>query len=163
METEQVDVSGAYRRFAAWTPALRKYVAEEMGEFVLDLPGYTIGRYLSGDPLHNRHGGSGLAGSLNSLPIEQTDTEIRTAYGSNLIYAYVHEVGGSFHIPEHERLLTQVFGRKVDPHKITVRAHDAYFPKRSFIGPTIEDKAGTFRAAMDRAATAAAEEANGAA
>jgi hypothetical protein len=98
---------------------------------------------LSGDPLHRRTGV--LASSINvggtgtASKYEDLGAQIIARIGTKVRYGKVHEDGGTFQIPAHERRLTQVFGKPVSERTITVSAHTATFAQRSFLRSTLRD------------------------
>ena len=55
-------------------------------------------------------------------------------------YARINEFGGTFQIPEHERRVTQIFGKQVEPFMQTVRAHSATYPERSFLRSSLAER-----------------------
>jgi hypothetical protein len=114
---------------------------------------------LSGDPLHRRTGV--LASSINvggtdtATAFEESPTEIVGRIGTKVRYGKVHEDGGTYNVPAHERMLSQVFGRPVEPHAISVAAHSVTFPQRSFLRSTLREMAPTLRANIERAVSSA--------
>lgn len=92
---------------------------------------------LSGDPLHRRTGV--LASSINST-VDDSGDSIIGRVGTKVRYGAVHEYGGTFNIPEHERRVFAGKGKKkttVSTH--TVRAHTATFPERSFLRSVLSE------------------------
>lgn len=87
---------------------------------------------------------------------EEDDTSITGSAGINsgkAKYPAVHEYGGTFTVREHTRKLTMVFGRPVKSvREITVRAHQATYPERSYLRSTLRENEARIRAAIARAA-----------
>lgn len=98
---------------------------------------YVRAEKLSGQVLRN------ITGTLRRSihPDAQVEgTKVTGIVGTNVEYAKVHERGGTFHIKEHERMQTQAFGRPMVPRMVTVSAHNATFPKRAFLLPSLQEK-----------------------
>lgn len=86
---------------------------------------------LSGDVLKVRTGR--LRRSINHK-MESSDTVIAATVGTNVKYAAVHELGGTFKIPDHLRMQKMAWGKPMKmPRKVNVRAHSATYPRRSFL------------------------------
>jgi len=97
---------------------------------------YVKGSKLSGQVLRNRSGH--LRASI-SYALMIADQGLTAQVGANVEYAHVHEYGGDFAIKAHQRMMTQAFGRPVAiPRMISVRAHDAHYPERSFLRSSLE-------------------------
>ncbi len=107
---------------------------------------------VSGPVLKNRTGH--LRAGINAQ-FDETDTSITGSAGINsgkARYPAVHEFGGTFKIREHLRLLTQVFGKPVEKRRmITVRAHTATYPERSYLRSTLRENESRIREALRRA------------
>lgn len=69
----------------------------------------------------------------------------RIIFGSEVEYAAVHEYGftGNVSIPQHQRTITQAFGRPIAPTQVTVSAHskNMRIPKRPYLVPGLDDQA----------------------
>lgn len=105
--------------------------------YMAKLAEYVRVNKLSGQVLKNR------TGTLRRSIHPRADIEGGTVVGivgTNVEYAKVHELGGVFHIKEHARLQTQAFGRPIIPRLVTVSAHNAAFPQRAFLLPSIQEK-----------------------
>ncbi len=125
-------------------------------------------RKLSGPVLHNVTGT--LRRSIH-FRTEQSDTALKGLVGSfagypnprggeqAAGYARINEFGGTFTVPEHERRVTQIFGREVEPFIQTVRAHTATYPERSFLRSSLRDEKKNivkeFRLSMNEALSGA--------
>lgn len=74
---------------------------------------------------------------------EETETSITGSAGIGkeaAKYPAVHEFGGTFTIREHTRRMTQAWGRAVkNPRQITVRAHAAIYPERSYLRSSLRE------------------------
>jgi phage gpG-like protein len=69
--------------------------------------------------------------------------------GTDKKYGAVHELGysGPVTIKEHQRRITQAFGKKISPQSITVHAHSRIkvtYPKRPFLEPAIKAESKNF-------------------
>jgi len=110
---------------------------------------YVKGSKLSGQVRRNRSGH--LRASI-SYALMIADQGLTAQVGANVEYAHVHEYGGDFAIKAHQRMMTQAFGRPVAiPRMISVRAHDAHYPERSFLRSSLEENAASIRAAIEAA------------
>jgi phage gpG-like protein len=105
---------------------------------------------LSGQVLKNRTGT--LRRSIHPGAVIDVDGGTVTGLvGTNVSYARVHENGGTFQIPSHQRHITQVFGRPIEPRFITVAAHSARFPQRAFLRPSVEERRPVIMKAIKKA------------
>ena len=110
---------------------------------------YVKGSKLSGQVLRNRSGH--LRASI-SYALMIADQGLTAQVGANVEYAHVHEYGGDFAIKAHQRMMTQAFGRPVAiPRMISVRAHDAHYPERSFLRSSLRESRDRIIAAIERA------------
>lgn len=86
---------------------------------------------------------------------EETDTSIVGSAGigkAEAKYPAVHEFGGTFTIREHTRRMTTAWGRAVKtPRQISVRAHTATYPERSYLRSTLRDNEARIKAAIEAA------------
>ena len=133
------------------SPKLRDILAEKVNGFSIGLQSYIVGSNLQGGtPLHRRSGT--LSDSITVGPIEQTQHSVSQVTGTNVEYAHVHELGGTFDIREHLRRMTLsgITGQKHDA-LVTVRAHQATYPKRAFMKPSVQEKSGEFTQAVAEA------------
>jgi hypothetical protein len=98
-----------------------------------------------------------LRRGINAL-FEETETSItgRAGIGKEKAkYPAVHEYGGVFTIREHLRRLTQAFGRLVKvPRQISVRAHTATYPERSYLRSSLRENESRIREALAKAVAA---------
>lgn len=122
-------------------------VYTEMGSQMARLAEYVRASKLSGQVLKNRTGT--LRRSIHGEAAVDGNT-VTGKTGTNVEYAHVHEDGGLFHIPEHQRQLTMVFGRPIEPRFISVRAHTANFPQRAFLRPSMAERKAGITAALNR-------------
>jgi phage gpG-like protein len=113
---------------------------------------YSRQYYLSGSPLNRRTGT--LSRSITGSATREGNRVIGKV-GSDVVYAHVHERGGVFEIPEHMRrtgygargaritMLTKSGNVRAAVKSMTrgvVRAHDATFPQRAFLAPSLTDR-----------------------
>lgn len=128
------------RRYAI-VDRLYRSMLEQMAR----LAEYVRARKLSGQVLRTRTGT--LRRSIHPGAKVEGNT-ISGTIGTNVEYAHVHENGGLFRIPAHSRTLTMVFGQPVAPRPIAVRAHNAVFPQRAFLRPSLEERRSSIVAAL---------------
>ncbi len=158
-----VDDSQLRRVFENWTPELTEALKSHVLRYAIGLQSWVKTTYLSDDPLHQRTGK--LFNSINYSPVEVGDHRVSSNVGTNIKYAAVHELGLTVTVPEHQRTMSAVFGRPVEPRMITVGQHEASYPVRAFLAPSISDTADDWQTEMDQAvedAAAAVEAASGA-
>lgn len=108
------------------------------------LQSYIVTTKLSGQVLKRR---TGLLASSINVGGPETATQfiadaaqITGKVGTKVVYGAVHEYGGTFHIPAHERIM--------DARTSAVRAYDAHFPERSFLRSGLQDRQAQIRAAI---------------
>jgi phage gpG-like protein len=148
-------------RFEALPAKVRAALVDAMKREWFRIQAAVVTDKLSGDPLHRVTGV--LASSVNvggtdtATAFEETPAEIIGRIGTKVRYGVVHEKGGTFSIPAHERTISQVFGRPVTPHAVSVRAYTATFPQRSFLRSTLDEMAPAVRASIERAVAEALE------
>jgi hypothetical protein len=88
----------------------------------IDLQAYIVNNKLSGDPLQQRRGGRGLAGSIRAMPAEiEGETVSGEVQGAGGVawYGKLHEYGGTFDVPDGRRV---ALGSKLDRRKLMVNA-----------------------------------------
>lgn len=95
-----------------------------------------------------RAGGS-REGSVR-IEINKKGTAAKLIKTVSTPYAAVHEEGysGTVRVPEHERTITQAFGRPVATRRVRVRAHDRtmHIKKRPYLGPALEEAVPSIQA-----------------
>jgi hypothetical protein len=134
-------------------PAVRRHLRTAIKEESIDLSTYIKSQKLSGQVLKTKT--THLRDSITFLEPVENENSIVGGVGSSggkmAIYGRVHEYGGVFHIAEYERTCAKVFGRDVTPHLITVSAHDAHYPERSFMRSGLADRTPSIKAALEKA------------
>jgi phage gpG-like protein len=119
------------------------------------LQSYVVRTKLSSQVLHRVTGN--LASSINvggpntASEFTETPVEIVGRVGTRVVYGAVHEYGGTFKVPAHQRTITQVFGRDVTPTVVSVAAHNVTFPERSFLRSSIQDMGTQIRQSIVKA------------
>lgn len=148
--------SAIVARFERLPATLREAVVAAMKREWFRIQAAVVTSKLSGDPLHRRTGV--LASSINvggpqtaSEFVDEPD-EIIGRIGTKVRYGFIHEYGGTFAIPSHDRRVEARLGGK---STTTVREHQATFPERSFLRSTLEEMRPSVLANI-RAAVAAA-------
>lgn len=137
--------------------ARKERIRQACQEFGIEQQSYVREQKLSGNPLHQRSGD--LSNSIHST-VEESPRGFAVFVFSlggregRLVvpYAKVHEFGGTFTIPEHERRVaapSALVGKpKVRGFKAvtvqTVREHTATYPERSFLRSSQLERANVF-------------------
>ena len=125
---------------ASVVPRLLALIAKNFVPFLIRMQSHVKKTYLSGQPLKRRTGQ--LSESIHYRVDEQGLEVIGELFAGpeTRDYAGVHERGGTFTIPQHTRLITMVWGRRLrTPVEATVTAHKATFEERAFLRPTLAD------------------------
>jgi phage gpG-like protein len=132
------------------TPRVGAALARRMQEVVILMRDRIVALKLSGQVLRNRTGT--LRRSITTKVTRQPDviTGI-VGVGSKAWYGKLHEYGGTFAVPAHERVSSK--GKAY-----TVRAHSVHFKQRSFMRSTLRESQGKIR---DTLALALKEAVNG--
>jgi len=110
---------------------------------MLELQAKIVGEKLQGQVLAHRSGK--LAGSIRVVPaiVEGTSVVgIVQGAGGPAFYGRVHEFGGTFDIPTHQRKVGATKEKIRARLGGTVRAHTATFPQRSFMRTSLEEMRG---------------------
>ena len=123
---------------------LRAELVRTITEDAFSLQAHIVTDKLSGQVLHRRTGN--LASSINTK-IGGSATSVEGTVGTNVGYGRIHELGGTFRIPEHERRINR--GGIQD--SVLVRAHSATFPKRSFLASSLQDMSTRIKADLNAA------------
>lgn len=110
-------------------PTVRQALHDAMLAQVLRVQAAVVTSKLSGDPLHRRT--ARLASSITSKVEDRADGLVGRI-GTNVVYGRVHELGGTFEVPAHER-------KTKSGKTSTVRAHTATFPQRSFLRSVLHE------------------------
>lgn len=143
-------------RFQVAGQNVRNRILKELERLALMGQAKTVSEKLQGNPLHHRTGNLSRAVQQSAGTSDEGDRLIGYWGVTRLApYGAVHEMGGVFHIPEHTS--TSRLG-----NAFSVRAHDALFPQRAFLGPTLLSLEPTIRTRLAIAAREAfmTEEAN---
>lgn len=145
-------------KLKAMPPLVRNRLRSVIDKLTKDLARYVQFSKLSGQVLHVRT--NVLRSSIGTGEVEETATGVHGIVGTNVVYGRIHELGGTVTIKEHMRMMTVAFGRPVrDPHPISVRAHQANYPQRSFLVSALEDKSVHITTTMVDTVRSAAKEA----
>jgi phage gpG-like protein len=129
-------------------PSLRQALHDAMMVQMFRIQRAVVTEKLSGDPLHRRTGV--LASSINAT-VEDRGDDIVGRVGTKVFYGRIHEYGGTFEIPAHER-------RTKSGKTTTVRAHKATFPERSFLRSVLSELRPSVVDAIQTAIKNAAQE-----
>lgn len=144
----EVDGSRAIARLHAFSPKLMQTLPPHVERYAIYLQSYVREHKLSGDPLHRRSGN--LSNSINYQPISVSENSVETAVGTNLPYGRVHELGGTFQIPAHMAVSSR--GKEY-----MVRQHEATYPQRAFLSPSLQETTGSFVYEVSQAVREAAD------
>lgn len=139
----KTELVAKWKNIAAQLPSL---ITDEMKTRMVQLADYVRTNKLSGNPLNRRSGR--LSRSINGNASAAGTIVTGTVGSKGVPYAHVHETGGTFDIPAHERLITVVFGKPVVPHSISVKAHEANYPQRAYLKPSLEENRAQIIAAL---------------
>jgi phage gpG-like protein len=129
-------------RFGQVVPSIRAEMVKTLGGVGFEMVGYIRAEKLSGQVLHRRTGQ--LSNSVTNKVVEGPET-VSAVVGANTPYAGIHEYGfsGTVMVSAHSRMVTMVFGKRVSPREIFVRAHSARMnlPERSYMRTGLRDRA----------------------
>ena len=146
-------VAASERKLSLVTEAMRN----KLNAVNIDLQNYIVTEKLQGDPLQQRRGGRGLAGSIRMQPAEVEGDVVSGEVeggGGTTFYGKYHEYGGTFDVPEHERrsgftkegertaLLTKTGMTRKNVFLVEtgmVKAHTITFPVRSFMRSSLDE------------------------
>lgn len=105
-----------------------------------------------------------LRNAVHAEMLDAGPDAVMAAVGVNLAdarYARFWEYGftGTEQVREHLRTLSQVFGRPVEPHQVTVRAHSRNVnqPARSYLRSTLAEQESRIRAKLAAAVAGATQ------
>lgn len=72
--------------------------------------------------------------------------------GTNVEYGRMHELGGTYSVKAHARMMKMAWGKKLrTPKVVQVREHKITYPKRSFLASALKDMEPNVRAEIRRA------------
>jgi len=141
-------------RFTEIHPAYHKDLVTRIRRKGLELVRYIKAGKLSGQALKTK---TGTTRRKINFKLEVTDTSVLGSAGLGMEkakYPAVHEYGGAFTVKEHLRKIKQAFGRPLkEPKTVTVKAHSATFPERSFLRSALRDMEAEIRADLAEAGT----------
>ncbi|GLR26514.1 phage virion morphogenesis protein [Limnobacter litoralis] len=136
--------------------AVRQSLVREVTKISIDLQRKVVSQKLHGQLLRQRSGR--LARSINQRVVED-DLKVTGSVGTNVSYGKVHELGGTFKVPQHMRMMRQAFGRPIkEPRLVTVRAHSVTFPQRSFLQSSLDEMRNAIVSRLTAAAQKAASD-----
>lgn len=75
----------------------------------------------------------------------------RIGWGSRVPYAAIHENGGVQRVQPHDRVISQVFGKPIEPKAVKVRGHIRLVPARPYANPAVEANMGFTKEAVRKA------------
>jgi phage gpG-like protein len=140
------------KRFQTRRSELIRRMGDTMSGQMSRLAEYIRASKLSGQVLKNRTGT--LRRSIHSSgSVDTSKNEVSGRVGTNVEYARVHEGGGSFLIPAHQRWQTMAFGRPIEPRFVAVRSHQARFTQRAFLRPSLIERRESILAALRQTAS----------
>jgi len=134
------------QKFREISQSILPAITHEMQTQMTELADYVRRNKLSGDPLNRRSGR--LSRSINGQAFATGNVVTGVVGSKNVPYAHVHEDGGTFDIPLHTRLISQVFGRPIVPKQIWVSQHSATFPQRAFLKPSLKENEDKIKNAL---------------
>jgi phage gpG-like protein len=128
-------------RLRSFTPEVTSRLLPTIHGILVDLQRHVVADKLhGGNPLHSRSGR--LAGNINISPIQTSEMSIKGSVGTNVVYAAIHEYGGT--IPAHD-----VFPKNKQALAFNWKGKDVIFksvhiptiqmPQRSFLRSALAD------------------------
>lgn len=136
--------------------SVKQSLIREVTKISIDLQRKVISQKLHGQVLQQRSGR--LARSINQRVVQE-DLKVTGSVGTNVSYGRIHELGGTFKVAEHMRMMRQAFGKPMkDPRMVTVRAHTVTFPQRSFLKSSLDEMRGAIVSRLSAAAQTAASD-----
>lgn len=151
------------QRVAAVPLELVRTVSTMMGRLTIEMQRQIVMEKLRGAVLHWRTGK--LARSVHQDVQVDGSQVVGSVYaGKDAPYGMVHEYGGTFQVPSHQRTVVMHQGRQIAARQITrksrraallaaastvrtvtVRAYTVTYPERSFMRTTLAEYAARFR------------------
>jgi phage gpG-like protein len=131
----KTELVAKYKRISAALPSI---LQNSMNTQMVKLADYVRSSKLSGDPLNRRSGR--LSRSISGSASTSGKIVTGVVGSKGVPYAHVHETGGDFEIPSHQRIISMVFGRPIVPKSITIGTYTAHFPQRAFLKPSLSEK-----------------------
>lgn len=126
--------------FQGVSSGIRDRMLSVMRTVAFDIQHEVVANKLSGQVLKVRTGD--LRRSISAEAVSESQSTVSAVVGTDVRYAAVHEYGGTFEVPAHQRMLTMMFGRRIEnPYLISVREHPVTFPMRSFLRTSLQEKA----------------------
>lgn len=133
-------------------PRLNEDLTTTVTEQTLELQRHVVEDKLSGQVLHVRSGN--LRRSITAK-VEGGDGSIRGIVGTNLVYAAIHEFGGTVHVPAmrpiHAKALHWIGEGGEDVFAMSTRPHTVNIPERSYLRSALADLRPAILAALRRA------------
>ena len=121
-------------------------VKQEVSRLAVELQNKVKSEKLNGSVLHRRTGT--LMRSIDQRVTEES-SGIFGYVGTNLRYGIAHEFGvnESVTVRAHTRIITQAFGRTIDPTTVNVRSfsRNMHLPERSFLRTSLREFSDTVR------------------
>lgn len=99
---------------------------------------------LTGQILKNR---TGTLRRRVNYALTIADKGLTATVGTNLVYAGIHEYGGTVTVRAHTRRMTKAWGRALKhPRQVSVRAHTATYPERSYLRSSLRENEARIKA-----------------
>lgn len=136
------------RYYNSIAPGLRSKLVESIGSLTLQLKRKVMFEKLTGQALKVRTGT--LRRSIDHAVLSNASGVVGNV-GTNVFYGLIHEYGGQVTIPQHLRLVKQVFGKELKtPVWATVRSRQVTYPMRSFLRTSLDEMKQDFFKEMER-------------
>ena len=133
------------------TPRLATELKTTVTAETLELQRHVVQDKLSGQVLHAR---SGVLRRSITAHVEESGGALRGIVGTNLVYARIHEYGGSVHVPAlvpvRARALHWV-GPAGDVFAMSTKPHTVTIPARSYRRSALADRRDAILAALRNA------------
>lgn len=142
-----VGAEGIIKHLGEVPPRVLGLVRQAVEREAIRLTRYVKEQKLTGQVLKQGKTGH-LRQSINyALTIQ--DQGLTAQVGTNLVYARIHEYGGTVTVREHTRRMTMAWGRKMtNPIQVSVRAHTAKYPERSYLRSSLRENEARIKAAI---------------
>lgn len=140
-----VGTEGIVKNLKELTPTIRERLRKEFVKLLIQMQTHVKTNKLSGQVLHRRT--SNLSDAIHyDVKEDEAGLVGRLYVGPEAPYGKVHEYGGLFQIPGHQRMMRKAWGRIVrNPRLINIKPHLAYYVERSFMRTTLKEFNTKFR------------------
>lgn len=154
IEGQVVGGTELVQRIGAFGPKIQGGLEKAIRRLTIELLAQVKAQKLSGQVLNVKTGR--LRRSITQRIDGAGSASVTGTVGTNVAYGKVHEFGGPQTIRAHQRMMTKAWGKPVkEPRLISVRAHIAKYPERSFLRSALADLEPKIKATLQGAVTEA--------